>query len=117
MHNAVHPYFNETDAWYKDEVMATLDAIAAKGIIMEVNTRGIYKKYTTVTYPGNWVVEEAFKKHIPVMINSDCHHPRELTLEFEATAAMLLKAGYRTVRIMKGGQWTDVALTEKGLEL
>lgn len=117
MHNDVHPYFSETDNWYRDEVMATLDAIADKGIIMEVNTRGIYKKYTKDTYPGDWVVQEAFLKGIPVMINSDCHHPRELTLEFEATAAMLLKAGYKTVRILKGGEWTDVPFTEKGLQL
>lgn len=117
MHNSKQPYFNETDDWYRDAVIETLDTIAAKGIIMEVNTRGKYKKATVDFYPSNWVLQEAFARNIPVQINSDSHHPREITNNFKEAAELLLATGYQTVRILQNGEWLDKKLTTEGIEL
>jgi histidinol-phosphatase (PHP family) len=39
--NAKHPYFDEDAKWYRDELIATADAVAASGKIAEVNTGAI----------------------------------------------------------------------------
>jgi histidinol-phosphatase (PHP family) len=63
------------------------------------------------------VLKEANRLGIPVMINSDSHHPREITGEFEAAAQIVLNAGYKEVRIFKEHSWQDKPLTTKGIIL
>jgi histidinol-phosphatase (PHP family) len=46
MHNRDR-YFLEEDKWYRDLLMETLTLIKEKSLIVEVNTRGIYKKRST----------------------------------------------------------------------
>ncbi len=117
MHNKAKPHFNEAESWYRDAMMETLELAARTGIIMEVNTRGMYKKLSHEPYPSAWILKEAHALGIPVMINSDSHHPREITGEFEAAAQLVLDAGYKTVRIFKDYSWQDKALTTKGIIL
>lgn len=117
MHNKVKPFFNETDAWYRDEVMHTLEVLSKTNAIMEVNTRGIYKKYSDEPYPSAWLLKEARQLNIPVMINSDSHHPREIIGEFEPAATTVLNAGYQQVRILLNHTWQDKPLTAKGITL
>ena len=83
MHNRDR-YFHEDEAWYRKLAMETLDLIHQKGLIVEVNTRGIYKKRYNGFYPSPWLMAEAYKMGIPMIISSDAHHYSELTLEFEA---------------------------------
>jgi histidinol-phosphatase (PHP family) len=97
--------------------METLELTAKTGIIMEVNTRGIYKKLSDEPYPSAWILNEAKALGIPVMINSDSHHPREITGEFGTAAQIVLDAGYREVRIFKDHQWVDRPLTLNGILL
>lgn len=117
MHNKAKPHFAETDSWYRDAVMETLEATAKAGIVMEVNTRGMYKKLSDEPYPSSWVLKEAHALGIPVMINSDSHHPREITGAFEAATQLVLNAGYKEVRIFKDATWQDKPLTPKGILL
>lgn len=117
MHNSYKPFFSEEEAWYRKEVMQTLELVRDKKVILEVNTRGIYKKYTDEFYPGKWVLEEAFKMGIPVMINSDSHHPREMINNFEDAAKTLLDIGYNTVQILYDNRWQAKPLTPQGIEL
>lgn len=117
MHNKAKLHFNETDGWYKDAVMETLELAAKVGVIMEVNTRGMYKKLSTEPYPSTWILKEAQKLGIQVMINSDNHHPREITGEFETAAQLVLAAGYNEVRILKDNTWQNRPLTAKGILL
>ncbi len=98
MHNR-NRYFTEDEKWYRDLALETLNLVAEKGVVMEINTRGIYKKRCPDLYPSPWLIKEAVTKNIPVMISSDAHHSSELTLEFETAAKTLLEAGYKTVTI------------------
>ena len=109
MHNRER-YFHEDEPWYHKLALETLDLIREKGLIMEINTRGIYKKRYNGFYPSPWLMEEACKMGIPAVISADAHHFSEITLEFAAAEETLKKAGYRSVVNFKDGQWIEVPL-------
>lgn len=117
MHNSKKHFFDEDEVWYKDAVLETLDVIAEAGVIMEANTRGIYKKLSGEPYPSSWVWKEALKRGIPAQINSDGHHPREITSNFEEAASMLNSVGYSSVRILYQNKWQDKPFTSRGIEV
>ena len=110
MHNRDR-YFHEDEPWYRKLVLETLDLIREKGLVMEINTRGIYKKRYNGFYPSPWLMEEACKMHIPAIISADAHHFSEITLEFAAAEEALKKAGYRSVVNFKDGRWVEVAIS------
>jgi histidinol-phosphatase (PHP family) len=108
MHNRER-YFHEDEPWYRKLALETLDLIREKGLVMEINTRGIYKKRYNGFYPSPWLMEEACKMGVPAIISADAHHFSEISLEFAAAEEALKKAGYRSVVNFKGGQWIEVA--------
>ncbi|MCK9452210.1 MAG: histidinol-phosphatase [Bacteroidales bacterium] len=105
MHNSDR-YFMESEKWYKDLVLETLQLIKEKGVIAEVNTRGIYKKRSKSLFPSNWILEEMKQLEIPAIISSDAHHASELQLHFDTAITALKNAGYREVMQFSQGQWT-----------
>ncbi len=117
MHNSKEFFFDENADWYKEEVLKTLETIRQVNAIVEVNTRGMYKKYTAEPYPGKMILREIQKMAIPVTINSDCHHPSEMTKCFSETVELLLSVGIKTIRIFKDYEWTDVGFDNDGLHL
>ena len=110
MHNRDR-YFHEDEPWYRKLALETLDLIRQKGLVMEINTRGIYKKRYNGFYPSLWLMEEACKMHIPAIISADAHHFSEITLEFAAAEEALKKAGYNSVVNFKDGRWIEVGLS------
>ena len=115
MHNTVKPYFDEEEEWYRKQVGETLDLIAEKGCIMEVSSRGLYKHNPPLLYPSAWVIKQAYLRKIPVMLNSDAHHPDEIDCYFEETALMLKQTGYKTLRVLHRGSWHDMPFNETGI--
>ena len=107
MHNRDR-YFHEDETWYRQLALETLDLIRQKGLVMEVNTRGIYKKRYNGFYPSPWLMEEACKIGIPAIISADAHHFSEISLEFDAAEEALKQAGYRNVVNLKDGKWIEV---------
>lgn len=107
MHNQ-NRYFHEGERWYRDHVFETLRLIREKGLIAEINTRGIYKKRYDGLYPSGWILNEMHRLHIPVIISSDAHHPDELTAEFPRAAEALMAAGYTSRMIFDHGQWKEL---------
>ena len=109
MHNRER-YFHEDESWYRKLALETLDLIREKGLVMEINTRGIYKKRYNGFYPSPWLMEEACKMGVPAIISADAHHFSEITLEFAAAEEALKKAGYRSVVNFKNGKWIEVPI-------
>lgn len=109
MHNR-NRYFTEDEKWYQDLALETLGLIAEKDIVMEINTRGIYKKRCSDLYPSPWLIKEARRKNIPVMISSDAHHFSELTMEFGLAAEVLLSSGYKAVTSVGDGKRLETAI-------
>jgi len=110
MHNRHHPYFAETDKWYQDLVMDTLTTIAETEVIVELNTRGWYKKLTDTFYPSLFILKAIQDLKIPITINSDCHHPNEIIKGFEEAVTLLKEIGLTEVMRYDKGNFVPVAL-------
>ncbi|MEI6680753.1 MAG: histidinol-phosphatase, partial [Mariniphaga sp.] len=104
MHNRDR-FFKEHEPWYMALVSETLELLQDRDIIVEVNTRGIYKQRSETTYPGLDILKQIKKMRIPVMINSDAHKPHELDLAFDYGFALLKESGIDEVVYFKGNGW------------
>jgi len=104
MHNRDR-FFKENETWYKSLVNETLLLVQDKDLIVEVNTRGIYKQRSETTYPGLEILKLLKNMHIPVMVNSDAHKPHELDGEFGYGFSLLKEAGINEVVYFKGNGW------------
>lgn len=103
-------YFNETEHWYKEEIIKTLKAIKNSGAILEVNTGAIARGYLTTPYPSSWILKECYELDIPITLNSDGHSPENLDAFFDESLNMLRYAGYKQVYFMNNKRWitTDI---------
>jgi histidinol-phosphatase (PHP family) len=113
MHNTL--LWDEQASWYRGEVLATLEEIKSLNTIVEVNTRGIYKKITPETYPSKWILKLIHQMGIPIHINSDGHLPREITMEFSNVADLLHTIGFREFKILLNKEWNFVKFEKNGL--
>lgn len=89
MHNRHRPLFDESATWYRDELRHLLQCVADKGTIVEINTKSFCGN--GLLFPGEDLFDWLRELKIPVVINSDSHHPNHLTDGFEHVAALLLK--------------------------
>jgi histidinol-phosphatase (PHP family) len=115
MHNRGDHFYKEDEPWYKEQVEITLQAIAKAGCIVEVNTRGLYQNRTDTPYPSPWILERILNKNIPITLSSDAHHPDDLINRFPEVSSQLLSMGFKKLRILLNGRWTDVAFSEHGI--
>lgn len=109
-------FYEENERWYHNEVVATLETIQRHGCILEVNTRGIYKRRALHTFPSPWILEIARELNIPITLSCDAHHPDELKLEFKKTAAMLRELGYQTLHVLSNGTWIEAEFDSLGIK-
>jgi histidinol-phosphatase (PHP family) len=96
MHNRGR-YFSEDEPWYQALVDETLSLVREKNVIVEVNTRGIYKKRSDTHFPGPAILRKIKALNIPVIISSDAHKPEEVGMLFPETNAMLNEMGISPV--------------------
>jgi histidinol-phosphatase (PHP family) len=75
---------------------AALNAVAAAGMAIEINTAGWYKP-ANEAYPTLDILRRANNKNIPLLINADAHHPDHLTRDFDKARTLALDAGYSSV--------------------
>jgi histidinol-phosphatase (PHP family) len=109
MHNAGR-FFNEEDKWYRQLVDETLELIKAKGLVVEVNTRGLYKKRSDSLFPDRETLCRIRDMKIPVMISSDAHRPDELNLLMDFAEKRLRETGFRAVAFFDHGHWKEIPL-------
>jgi histidinol-phosphatase (PHP family) len=88
-------YFSTDEKWYQDFIAKTIKVIAESKLIVEVNTRGIYKKRCPELYPSVEMLEAFHKLKVPIMLSSDAHDPSELALQFPETIKVLMDMGFR----------------------
>lgn len=100
-------FFSEQDKWYKKLVKDTLTIVSKSKSIIEVNTRGIYKKKCDSLYPGIEILKEIYKMDIPITISSDAHSPQELTSLFPETIAVLKDIGFKKIKYFTTQAWKD----------
>ena len=77
-------------------VDAALDAIAAAGLVVELNTAGWHKPCRE-PYPAPSILHRCRHRGIPVTLSADAHDPADLVRDFPAAARLLADAGYDEV--------------------
>ncbi|MDT8308329.1 MAG: histidinol-phosphatase [Bacteroidales bacterium] len=90
-------FFSTKEPWYRREIRLTLEAIKKNGLIVEINTRGIYKKRYKETFPSPEIIHTCQKSGIPLMLNADAHQPDELNMGFSETILMIKDIGVRSL--------------------
>ena len=114
MHNRGR-FFREDEPWYVALVDETLELVKAAGVVVEVNTRGIYKKRSESHFPGPQILRKILALQIPVIISSDAHKPAEISLLFPETAALLHDIGFREVANFTKNGWNSRSLDKPGV--
>jgi len=108
-HNRSEKFFSEDEDWYRRIIEETLNAAAASGKILEVNTGAMSRGYTDEPYPSPWILEICADLGIPVMLNADAHKPEHIDYAFRETERMLRKAGYSHGWGLLQNRWQEVA--------
>jgi histidinol-phosphatase (PHP family) len=106
MHNQ-NRYFREDEAWYRSLVMDLLETIGKSGSIIEVNTRGIYKKRCDDLYPGQWILKEIRKKGLPLTLSSDAHLPEEIDGYYPEALEILRSIGFKKLVYYGEDGWKE----------
>lgn len=109
MHNADR-YFTEDEKWYKNHIDQTLELIKQKNLIVEINTRGIYKKRSPHLFPDGYALKRVKEMNIPIIISSDAHKPEEVDLLLNETASTLKLMGFKTMMKFDGKKWNETSL-------
>lgn len=110
MHNRGR-FFREDDPWVVALQVELLQAARHHKTIVEINTRGIYKKRHTSLYPSEKLIRRCIEMEIPLMLSSDAHHPDELDGFFTETLRMLKDLGCKELMIFDQGQFRPVPLS------
>ena len=93
MHNRDR-FFKEDENWYKVLADKAIQLIKRHDVIIEVNTRGLYKKRCDHFYPSTELLMKARKADIPVIVSSDAHKAEELTLFVPEALVELQRCGF-----------------------
>jgi len=80
-----------------------VDAIAASGCAIEINTAGLHKPCKEI-YPEADFIDLAFSAGIPLVISSDAHHPSEVARDFSHAVTEAKNVGYTETLLFKQRQ-------------
>ena len=109
MHNRGR-YFSEDEKWYQNLIDETLELIKQKELIVEVNTRGLYKKRSDSLFPDGYALQKVQQLGIPVLISSDAHHPDDMNQLFDYAQKRLINFGFRELMFLEDGKWIEKGL-------
>ncbi|MDL2308100.1 histidinol-phosphatase [Bacteroidales bacterium OttesenSCG-928-B11] len=104
MHNR-NRYFAEDEDWYLKLVDHAIYSIKKKELIIEANTRGIYKGRCPDLYPSDYIIYHAAKMGVPFVISSDAHQAVELGLHHRESEIKLKELGVKHLVSLRDGRW------------
>lgn len=96
MHNQ-NRYFTEDEKWYRDLAEKAVRLVHQHDVVMEINTRGIYKKRCNSFYPSTDILKLARKYDIPVVVSTDAHKADEIALLGDEALLELKRCGFENV--------------------
>lgn len=86
-----------------------IDALAASGSIIELNTAGWHKPCAE-QYPHSKFLELARDGGVDLVISSDAHHPDEVARDFQRAQELAKRAGYVETALVNQGARSYEAL-------
>lgn len=81
--------FEGMSDWFYQELANRLIQYKSEYQYVEINTRAIYKKGLSQPYPRFGLLEILAENNIPLILNSDAHHPSELAGGYRETVTKL----------------------------
>lgn len=109
MHNQ-NRFFTENEIWYRDLAEKAIQLIYNKNIIVEINSRGLYKQRCNDFYPSDFILQMISKKGIPMIISSDAHKSEELGLLYLEAKKKLLQFGIEHIVYLSENGWRETPL-------
>ena len=97
--------FDVNEPWYQEEIDKTLNEILKQNVIVEVNTRGIYKGKWKESFPSFKILEQCCEMGIPITISSDAHHSDELLLAYPEMRQKLKEIGFKSLKGLINNKW------------
>jgi histidinol-phosphatase (PHP family) len=110
--NSGNYFFDEKDKWYVDAIMECLEKIKEGGSIVEINTGGKARGYTTEYYPSDWIIKEMVKMNIPMTVSGDSHTIEGVDFEFFDAIKKLKELGGSCVNILAENGWETIDIKE-----
>ena len=98
--NGGNKFFDEDAPRYHAAAGAALETAAAAGVVMEVNTSGVYRGYRKDFFPGEALLRRWRELGGEVVITADAHEAKALTFGYEEAAAQLKDLGYDHVQVL-----------------
>jgi len=83
--NSKFDYIDESSARYRALIIETLDLLAQHRMALEINTGG-FNHPPLQQYPSNWIIVEAMRRSIPIIMGSDSHSPQTIGQHFKTIA-------------------------------
>jgi histidinol-phosphatase (PHP family) len=74
----------------------TADAVAASGIVVDVNAAGLRKPVGDI-YPSRKLLEMFHWRGVPIVLSSDAHAPDQVGMGYEKSLPLVRDVGYREV--------------------
>ncbi len=88
-------FFDENSDEYINAALKAANALAGKIPFFEVNTGAIARGYRKTPYPSMLLIKELKRLGFGAVITSDCHDLKNLDCEFEYSAELLKKCGFK----------------------
>ena len=108
--NKGNKFFDENSPRYAAAARIALEAAAANGCVLEVNTSSVYRGYREDFFPGEDILRAWKEMGGEVVITADAHEAKALTFGFDEAAAMLKKLGYDHVQVLGKDGFTPCEL-------
>ena len=106
MHNQKR-FFTEEEDWYTKLADHCIELIHQKHLIVEINTRGIYKGRCPDYYPSDYLLKQVAHYHIPVVVSTDAHKSEELALGRDEAIEHLKSLGINYLMYIHNHQWEE----------
>ena len=103
-------FLDEEEPRYIRAVAEVLNRLEGSGIMLEINSGGIFRGATKEVYPSPWILEEARRRKIPIVLNADAHAPEAVDFHLEESRALARRAGYREACVLLADRWQSIPL-------
>lgn len=104
------------EKWYQQALFDMIDVAAERDVIIEINTRGLYKQRTTELYPCEQALRYMKQKGVRMMLSADTHLLTELTSGFEYAVGVLQNNGINEITVFRKGQFVEIPFSSTGFD-